>query len=165
MRYVSKDPRECLLYIEDKRQGQKSKRMSSSIPLSFDLERRQLQHEESGSYKACLLLHAFAAAITSATNLIYRTLWKCYLDDGRIHWKSMEGDFIPKLKLPFNSQRKHHTEKGTHSQTQTHTHTNAHMHTCTLTRTHIATSFILINIFLSNNYKTQLSQIKLLLKI
>lgn len=54
-------------------------------------------------------MHAFAAAITSATNLIYRTLWKCYLGDGRIHWKSMEGDFIPKLKLPFNRQGKKYT--------------------------------------------------------
>lgn len=90
--------------------------------------------------KACFLLHAFAVAITSATNLIYRTLWKCYLDDGRMHWKSMEGDFISKLKLSFNSQGK-----------------NTHMLT--------STCFLFINRFLSSNYEAQLSQIQLLLKI
>lgn len=51
----------------------------------------------------------------------------------------MEGDFIPKLKLLFNSQGK-----------------NTHMHT--------PTTFLLINRFLSSNYEAQLSQIQLLLK-
>lgn len=52
----------------------------------------------------------------------------------------MEGDFIPKLKLPFNSQGK----KNTHSRTPT--------------------SFLFINRFLSSNYEAQLSQIQLLSK-
>lgn len=57
-----------------------------------------------------------------------------------MHWKSMEGDFIPKLKLSFNSQGK-----------------NAHMLT--------STCFLFINRFLSSNYEARLSQIQLLLKI
>lgn len=57
-----------------------------------------------------------------------------------MHWKSMEGDFISKLKLSFNSQGK-----------------NTHMLT--------STCFLFINRFLSSNYEAQLSQIQLLLKI
>ena len=50
----------------------------------------------------------------------------------------MEGDFIPKLKLPFNREK------------------NIHLHT--------PTSFLLINRFLSSSYEAQLSQIQLLLE-
>lgn len=75
VRWGSKYCLECLLSLGDKRQvkNQRELHLLSHSAL-FGKEVVKLQHQESGSYKACLLLHAFAAAITSATNLIYRTL-------------------------------------------------------------------------------------------
>lgn len=144
--------------------------MSSSIPLSFDLERRQLSYNMKKvavrklAFYCMLLQQQLPQLQISFTELFESAIWMMAEYTGN-QWRviSFPNWSYHLIVRENTTQRKAHTHRHKHTHTNAHMHPSAHMHPHTCT--HITTSFILINTFLSNNYKAQLSQISLLLKI